>query len=59
MVNTTPWLLYPREREPLPILQEAVWDLVPVWTGAENLAPPGFESLYRIRYYIKHKFKQM
>ena len=33
---------YPRER-PVPIVQEAGWASGPVWTGAENLAPPGFD----------------
>ena len=33
---------YPRER-PGPIVQEAGWASGPVWTGAENLAPPGFD----------------
>ena len=55
--------IYPREREPVPNTQEAVWDPRPVWTGAENLAPaptptgirsPGCparsESLYRLGY---------
>jgi hypothetical protein len=31
---------YPRER-PVPIVQEAEWASGPVWTGVENLAPPG------------------
>jgi hypothetical protein len=48
--------VYPRERDPLPTLQEAGWAPGPVWTGAENLAPTGIrspdrparsESLYR------------
>jgi hypothetical protein len=26
----------------VPIVQEAGWALEPVWIGAENLAPPGF-----------------
>jgi len=29
----------PRERDP--VLLEASWALVPVWTGAEDLAPNG------------------
>ena len=30
-------------KDPVPIVQEAVWASGPVWTGAENLAPlPGF-----------------
>ena len=33
---------YP-EKDPVPIVQEAVWAPGPVWTGAENLAPPGFD----------------
>jgi hypothetical protein len=51
--------LYPRERDPVPILQKAWWAPGPVWTAAENLAPTGIrspdrparsESLYRLRY---------
>jgi len=30
-------------KEPVPIVQEAGWASGPVWTGAENLAPPGFD----------------
>ena len=29
--------------DPVPILQETEWASGPVWTGPENLAPPGFE----------------
>jgi hypothetical protein len=38
VVKDTPWPLYPRETDPVPILQEARWAPGPVWTGAENLA---------------------
>jgi len=38
-VKATPWQLYLRERDPVPIVQEAVWAPGPVWAGAENLAP--------------------
>ena len=31
-------------RDPVPIVQEAAWASGPVWTGAENLASPGFDS---------------
>jgi hypothetical protein len=31
-------------KEPVPIVQEAEWAPEPVWIGAENLAPPGFNS---------------
>jgi len=34
--------LTPR-KDPVPIVQEAGWASGPVWTGAENLAPPGFD----------------
>jgi hypothetical protein len=44
VVSITPRLLYPRERDPVPILYEAWWALGPVWTGAENLAPTGIRS---------------
>jgi hypothetical protein len=29
--------------DPVPIVQEAGWAPEPVWIGAENLAPPGFD----------------
>ena len=41
MVNTTPRPLYPRERDPVLIAQEAGWAPGPAWTGAEHLAPTG------------------
>jgi hypothetical protein len=36
--------LYPRERDPVPIVQEAGWAPGPAWTAAENLAPTGIPS---------------
>jgi len=33
-----------RERYQVPIVQEAGWAPGPVWTGAENIDPPGFDS---------------
>jgi hypothetical protein len=30
-------------KDPVPIVQEAGWAPEPVWIGAENLAPPGFD----------------
>jgi hypothetical protein len=30
-------------KDPVPIVQEAGWAPKPVWIGAENLAPPGFD----------------
>jgi hypothetical protein len=44
MVNATPWPLYPRERDPVPILQKAGRSAGPVWMGAENFAPTGIRS---------------
>jgi len=44
VVNTTPRPLYPRERDSVPIVQEAGWAPGPVWTGAENLAFTGIRS---------------
>jgi hypothetical protein len=38
-VNSTPRPFYPRERDPVPIIQEALWVLGQEWTGEENLAP--------------------
>ena len=43
VVNATRRPLYPRKSDPVPIVQEAGWTPGPVWTGAENLAPPGFD----------------
>jgi hypothetical protein len=42
--NATRRLLYPRERDPLPILQEAGWDPELVWAGADNFAHLGIRS---------------
>jgi hypothetical protein len=41
MVNDTSRPLYLRERDPVPLAQEAGWVPRPVCTGAENLAPTG------------------
>ena len=58
MVNATPRPLYPG-KDPVPVVQEAGWAPVPVWTGSENLVPTGIrspdrparsESLYRLSY---------
>jgi len=57
VVNATPRLLYPRERDPVPIVWEAGLAPGPDWTGGEYLAPSGIrspdrparsESLYRL-----------
>jgi hypothetical protein len=59
MANATTRPLYPRERDPVRIVQEAGWVPKPVRTAAENLTPTGIrspdrparsESLYRLRY---------
>jgi hypothetical protein len=36
--------LYSRERDLCAFLQDEAWAQVPVWTGAENLAPIAFRS---------------
>jgi hypothetical protein len=43
VVSITPWPLFTPGKDPVPIVQEAEWDPGPVWKGAENLAPPGFD----------------
>ena len=43
-VSVTPRPLFTPEKEPVPIVQEAVWTPRQVWTGAENLAPTGIRS---------------
>ena len=47
MVNATSRSLYPRERDPATIVQEAGWAPGLVWTGGENLATTGIRSLDR------------
>ena len=47
VVNTTPWPLYPRERDPVPIVQEDGWAPGPVWMGVENLVLTGIRCLDR------------
>jgi len=44
-VSVTPRPLFTPRKDPVPIVQESGWALGPVWTGAENLAPPppGFD----------------
>ena len=58
-VNATPRSLYPRERDQVPVVQEARWVPGPVWTSAENIAltrirspdrPARSKSLYRLSY---------
>jgi hypothetical protein len=44
VVNATPQPLYPIDRNPVPIVQEAGWVTEPVWTGVENLTPIGIRS---------------
>jgi hypothetical protein len=38
----------PRERDPVPIVQEAGWTLGPVWATEKNLAPTGIRSPDRL-----------
>jgi hypothetical protein len=47
MANAMPWPLYPAERDAVPILQEAIWAPLPVWTSAGNLAVTGIWSADR------------
>ena len=44
MFNTRSRPLHPRERDPVPIVQEEGWDPRPVWTSTENLVPTGTRS---------------
>ena len=38
----------PSGKDPVPIVQEALWAPGPVWTGADNLAPAGIRSTERL-----------
>ena len=44
VVSATPWPLYCRERDPLPILQKSRWASGPVWMDAEFSLPPGLRQ---------------
>jgi hypothetical protein len=59
VVNAAPRSLYPREKDPVPIVQETGSAPGPVWTGAENITPTGIrspkhpvrsKSLYRLHF---------
>jgi len=43
VVSVTPWPLFAPGKDPVPIVQDVGWAPGPVWIGAENLAPPGFD----------------
>ena len=43
-VSVMPRPLITPGKDLVPIVQEAGWAPGPVWTGAENLAPPGFDT---------------
>jgi hypothetical protein len=58
-VSLTPPPLFTPGKDPVPILQEAMWAPGPVWTGVENLdhtairspdRPARSQSLYRLSY---------
>jgi hypothetical protein len=43
-VSVMPRPLFTPGKDLVPIVQEAGWTPGTVWTGAENLAPPGFDT---------------
>jgi hypothetical protein len=43
VVNATPRLLYLREGNPAPIVQEPGWAPGPAWTSVQILVPTGFD----------------
>jgi hypothetical protein len=51
-VNATLRPVYPRQRDPVHIVQEAGWVPGPVWTGEENLVATGIRSPDRESLYI-------
>jgi hypothetical protein len=65
-VRVTPRPLFTPGKDPVPVVQEAVWAPGPVWTGAKNLAPTRVrspdrtalsQSLYRLRYPAHNPYK--
>jgi hypothetical protein len=47
VVSVTPRPYFTPGKEAVPIVQEAGWAPVPVWTGAENLARTGIRLISR------------
>ena len=47
VANAAPWPLYPREGDPVSIVQEAEWAPEPAWTGTKNFAATGLRSADR------------
>jgi hypothetical protein len=43
VIISTPQPHFTPGNDPVPIVQVAGWAPGPVWTGAENLTPPGFD----------------
>jgi len=53
VVNSTPRLLYPSQRDAVPIVQEVRWALRQVWRGEEKPSPSGIRSSDRtVNYYF-------
>jgi len=48
VVNAKPRPLYPRERDPVPIVQETGWASGPVWTGAHRDSIAGPSTPWRV-----------
>ena len=48
LVNATLWPLYPLERDPVRLVQEAGWGWRPFWTSTENPVDPVFRSPDRL-----------
>jgi len=44
VVSAIPWLLYPQQRDPVPIFQEAGWTSQQVCMGPENLVLSGVQT---------------
>jgi hypothetical protein len=47
VVNATSQLLYPWQRNPVPIIEEVGWTPEPVWIDVENFSPNTIRSLDR------------
>jgi hypothetical protein len=45
VVSVKSHLLYPQEKDPVPIVQEATWVSGPVWVGPAKLAPTGVQTM--------------
>ena len=59
VINATLRPLYRRARTPVSTVQEEGWAPGPEWTGADTLAPPGFDPAHNeLLYWLRGRTKE-